>query len=210
MASDEHQWSMVAAERRDVADLGASLTPEQWQSPSLCEGWRVQDVFAHLVQGTEQDAGAYLLSVIKAGFNVNRATLRSAISLADAEEPQRLVERLRKAADLRKRPPGSTVAGVMAEAIVHGQDMRRALDIDRVPPVEHTVLALWSMVRTGWPLGNKRRIAGLRLVASDADWTYGDGAEVRGTAEALLMATCGRAVAIADLNGPGVATLRTR
>ncbi len=66
------------------------------------------------------------------------------------------------------------------------------------------------MVRTGSVLGNKDRIAGLRLVATDTDWSHGEGPEVRGPAEALLMATCGRRVALDDLQGPGLDTLRSR
>lgn len=93
---------------------------------------------------------------------------------------------------------------------MHGQDIRRALAIRRDPPPDRTVAALWSMVRTGSILGNKKRIAGLRLVATDVDWTHGSGPEVRGSAEALLMATCGRHAAMDELTGPGLATLRAR
>ena len=72
------------------------------------------------------------------------------------------------------------------------------------------MVVLDRMKNTGTIMGNKKRIAGVKLVASDSDWTTGDGPEVRGTGEALLMAMCGRKAAVDDLTGEGVATLRSR
>lgn len=210
MPTADEQWAMVAAERNDLADLGETLTPGQWDTPSLCDGWTVRHVFAHVVTGTTQEFLPFLPFLVSSGFNFNRASMRASISVAEARAPEQLVSQLRLNATSRKRPPGSTIAGVMAEAVVHGQDIRRPLGVTRVPPVDRTVLALWSMVRTGLGLGNKKRIAGLRLAATDVDWSYGEGPEVRGPAEALLMATCGRRVALSDLEGPGVETLRSR
>jgi uncharacterized protein (TIGR03083 family) len=206
----EEDWAMVAAERNDLADLGSSLTPAQWATPSLCDGWTVRHVFAHVVMGTVQDIRGLVPFLVRSGFNFNKASMRATIEYGESREPQQLVSELRHNASSRKRPPGSSTAGVMAEAVVHGQDIRRPLGIDRVPPHDRTVLALWSMVRTGLGLGNKKRIAGLRLVATDVDWSYGHGPEVRGPAEALLMATCGRRVALSDLAGPGIDTFRSR
>ena len=50
----------------------------------------------------------------------------------------------------------------------------------------------------------------LRLVATDLEWEHGDGDEVTGTGEALLMAVAGRASALTELDGPGLATLAAR
>jgi uncharacterized protein (TIGR03083 family) len=210
MATADDEWALVAAERNDLADLASTFTPAQWDTPSLCDGWTVRHVFAHVATGTEADVRGFLPFLLRSGFNVNRASMRYTISVGEGRPPEQLVSLLRTNATSRVRLPGTTAAGVMAEALVHGQDIRRPLGIDRVPPADRTVLALWSMVRTGVGLGNKKRIAGLRLVATDVDWTHGEGAEVRGPAEALLMATCGRRVALDDLEGPGVDTLRSR
>jgi uncharacterized protein (TIGR03083 family) len=210
MGTVEDEWALVAAERSDLADLGASLTQAQWDTPSLCDGWTVRHVFAHLVMGTVQDFRGLLPFIVRSPFDLDRASMRAAIAAGEAREPDQLVSTLRLNAASRKRLPGTTTAGVMAEALVHGQDIRRPLGVTRVPPVDRTVLALWSMVRTGFGLGNTKRIAGLRLVATDVDWSHGDGPEVRGPAETLLMATCGRRVALSDLDGPGVDTLRSR
>jgi hypothetical protein len=56
----------------------------------------------------------------------------------------------------------------------------------------------------------RRRLAGLRFEATDLDWSWGSGPVLAGPAEALAMAMTGRAVALAELDGPGVAILRNR
>jgi uncharacterized protein (TIGR03083 family) len=38
----------LRADREEVLVLAASLSPDEWAAPSDCEGWRVQDVVAHL------------------------------------------------------------------------------------------------------------------------------------------------------------------
>ncbi|MFB7758070.1 maleylpyruvate isomerase N-terminal domain-containing protein, partial [Streptomyces sp. NPDC056121] len=44
-------WAIVHAERAAlIDDLARShLTDDQWLKPSLCDGWTVHDVLAHLV-----------------------------------------------------------------------------------------------------------------------------------------------------------------
>ena len=42
-------WTEIAQERRDIADLLEGLTPEQWETPSLCSRWTVRELTAHLV-----------------------------------------------------------------------------------------------------------------------------------------------------------------
>jgi uncharacterized protein (TIGR03083 family) len=46
---DDHQvWSAIDDQRRRVVALLEPLTEAQWDHPSLCEGWSVRDVGAHL------------------------------------------------------------------------------------------------------------------------------------------------------------------
>ncbi len=47
---------LARAEREDLAGFLATLSPEQWQAPSLCEGWRVHDVVAHMLSYDELSA----------------------------------------------------------------------------------------------------------------------------------------------------------
>ena len=98
----------------------------------------------------------------------------------------------------------------LCDTVIHTQDIRRALGQPGTVPQDRLVLALDRMKNVNMVVGNKKRIAGMKLVASDSDWSTGDGPEVRGTGEALLMAMCGRKAAIDDLSGEGVTTLRSR
>ena len=69
--------------------------------------------------------------------------------------------------------------------------LRTALNFARFAPT----------IRGAW------RARGVRLVASDLDWSHGRGPEVRGPGEALLMAMAGRRAALDDVDGPGKAKL---
>ena len=46
-------WALVAGQRRDLADAVADLPGAAWDTPSLCAGWRVRDVVAHVVGNAE-------------------------------------------------------------------------------------------------------------------------------------------------------------
>jgi hypothetical protein len=59
-------------------------------------------------------------------------------------------------------------------------------------------------------VGAKKRIAGLTLNATDANWSTGDGPEVSGPILSLVMVMTGRQAALADLTGNGVTTLSSR
>src|SRR5436190_21123084 len=117
---------------------------------------------------------------------------------------------MRESLPMRSSPPMTKHEDVLAGSVIHTHDSRRALGAPGTVPEERVRAALDRMKNTGTILGNKKRIAGLKLVATDMDWTHGDGVEVRGTGEALLMAMCGRKSALDDLSGDGVATLRSR
>lgn len=203
-------WVWVEEERRELAALGRSLTREEWNAPSLCEGWAVRHVFAHVLQGVTLELWPILPLLVGSRFDVNRAGLLAAITAGDNKRASELLEELDRRAGSRRRLPGTTPAGLLAEAVVHGQDVRRPLGISGAPSPDRVVVALWSMVRTGPPMGNRKRIAGVRLLATDIDWSHGEGLAVKGTAEALLMATCGRQVVLDELEGPGVRTLQER
>jgi uncharacterized protein (TIGR03083 family) len=97
----------------------------------------------------------------------------------------------------------------LVDGMIHQQDIRRPLGQPRVIPPErlHRVLnnALSSPATRG-----ARRTRGARLIATDLDWSHGDGPEVTGPAEALLMAMTARPDAFDQLAGPGKALLAQR
>jgi uncharacterized protein (TIGR03083 family) len=203
-------WAMIAAARTDLAEYLDTLSPEQWDAPSLCSEWRVRDVVAHVVQATtELRLSVVIKRVLKSGFRLNRA-IATAAKEDGALPPSVLLDQLRSGINSRIRPPTTSVDGLLADLVVHTQDIRRALGPPGTIPEARLQAALDNMCGVGGILGNKKRIAGLQLRATDIDWAFGSGPEVSGPGEALLMAMCGRKVALTDLTGDGVAILRAR
>jgi hypothetical protein len=99
---------------------------------------------------------------------------------------------------------------MLGEIVVHGEDIRRPLGLVHTAPEAALVAVADSWKNSNLLIGTKRRIAGLRLRASDAEWRHGDGPEVVGPMNALLLAMSGRHGGIADLSGDGVVTLAAR
>jgi uncharacterized protein (TIGR03083 family) len=197
---------MARDERADLSAFLKTLTPGDWQAQSLCDQWTVKDVVAHVVSYEELTTIGLLQRFAK-GFVVraNEVGVREFAPLS----PQELVEFL----DRHLLPKGLTsgFGGMigLVDGTVHHQDIRRALGRPRTVPVDRLERIL-PLVPGNPRLGAGRRIRGLRLTATDVDWVHGDGPEVRGAGEALLMAMTGRPAALGELSGPGQATLAER
>ena len=209
MTENADVWELLFAERKDLADFLDALTADQWDTQSLCTEWNVRDAAAHVILGITMTKGAFIKSFAKSGFNFNKAMARDAKEFG-ARPPDVIVKELRAHIDDRTLPPGVKPPNMLGDTIVHQQDCRRPLGMLRQVPPERLRVALDAMKGVQPVLGNRKRIAGLELVATDMDWTCGDGPEVRGTGEALLMMMNGRSAAIDDLTGEGVDTLRSR
>jgi hypothetical protein len=102
----------------------------------------------------------------------------------------------------------------LIDVLVHGQDIALPLGRPRAVPVDAATTAATRVWTVGWPLRTafaaRRRLAGLRLVATDVDWSVGEGDEVAGPIDALLLLLTGRTAALGRLAGPGVARLPAR
>jgi uncharacterized protein (TIGR03083 family) len=99
---------------------------------------------------------------------------------------------------------------MLGEVVVHGEDIRRPLGVHAMVATDAVVECLELYKRANFPVGTKKRIAGLKLSASDVEWSHGAGPEVSGPALSLLLVMAGRAVAVDELSGEGVAVLRPR
>jgi uncharacterized protein (TIGR03083 family) len=193
----------VAAARRALADLLDTLDPAAWATPSLCARWTVRDVVAHLTLSTETRSLPTLLAVARARGDLDGVFERDARARA-AEEPAHLVARLRAAAGSRHRLRLSSPVDPLNDLLVHGQDIARPLGIDH-PVRRDRVLLVLDTVWATRMYGASRRFAGLRVVATDADWATGEGPEVHGPVAELLLVATGRAAGLAALGGPGAA-----
>ncbi|BBY55784.1 maleylpyruvate isomerase family mycothiol-dependent enzyme [Mycobacterium koreense] len=199
---------LAAAERADLAALLKSLTAEQWRVPSPCDGWTVRDVVAHMLSYDELGLTGLARRFARGHLHLDQA---NALGLADFADctPRQLLDLLDRCITPRglTRGFGSRIA--LLDAMVHHQDIRRPLGMPRDIPGKRLVPAL-NFARMAPPIGARQRIHGLRLVATDLDWAAGEGLDVMGPAEALLMAIAGRHGVAEELDGPGAATLRER
>jgi uncharacterized protein (TIGR03083 family) len=128
--------------------------------------------------------------------------------LAD-DSTEQLIALLRDNAEPHGMGAGFGGRVALTDNMIHQQDIRRALGLARTIPVERVCAAL-DFVRYSPTIRGALRVRGVRLVATDADWSHGKGPEVRGPGEALLMVMAGRPAALADLDGPGVPTVAAR
>ncbi|WP_206330711.1 maleylpyruvate isomerase family mycothiol-dependent enzyme, partial [Modestobacter sp. KNN46-3] len=200
----------VAAQRRVLADLLDTLHDHEWTTPSLCQGWTVHDVLAHLTLSTRQSTAGMVLRILRARGDFDRAEARAARERAAAHPPTVLTAQLRETAALDRRVGVSSRWDPLVDVLVHSQDIARPLGRRLPTPPDLAVPALehvWSNVFYGRPA---RRMSGLRLVATDTAWVGGDGPEVCGTAGDLLLLATGRPVSASGVTGPGVGEAAAR
>jgi len=207
MSADEKSiMDMAYDERADLAAFLETLTPQEWHAPSLCDGWTVKDVVAHMVSYEELTT----FGLVKR-FAKGRVVHANEVGVEEFApmSPQELMDFL--ARHLRPRGLTAGFGGMIAlvDGTVHHQDIRRALGRPRTVPVDRLERIL-PLVPGNPRLGAGRRIRGLRLRATDVTWQHGNGPEVSGTGEALLMAMTGRHEAVNELTGPGQATIAGR
>lgn len=201
--------ALARRERQEFADLLDTLSPQQWQTPTLCAGWTVRDVVAHTIAYLGQTRRGLTAAMIATRGHVDRineAARRGHAGLG----PDQLRALMRAGIDPSGAGAlyGSRVA--LIECLIHQQDIRRPLGLPR-PMDHHALVASLTYARVSPVIGGAWRTRGLRLVANDLDWSAGRGVEIHGPGEALLLAMTGRVDAVADeLRGPGVADLRSR
>ena len=193
---------LARAEREDLLALLETLGPEQWQHPSLCQGWRVCDVVAHVLSYEELGPLGLLRRFAAGRFTTDRT---NAVGLAAYRDrsPEELVELLRA-----HLTPSGLTAGLggrigLTDALIHHQDVRRPLGLPRQVPVGRVTTALQTALFAPVVRG-VLRVWDVRLVATDVDWSFGRGPEVHGPAESLLMTVAGRRGVLGELSGPGV------
>jgi uncharacterized protein (TIGR03083 family) len=202
-------WQMIKDERVSLVDALAALPVADWDKPSLCSGWPVRDVVAHMIATANMTPPKFVFELVGSGFKFQKLTRKDIQRHGAGKTSAELVGALRARTDARTAPPGPP-ASWLGETVVHGEDIFRALGGYREHPITH-VLAVADFYKTSNLLiGAKTRIAGVTLQATDADWRHGSGPEAAGPAIALVMAMTGRKTALDDLDGDGVAVLRGR
>ncbi|WP_327100674.1 maleylpyruvate isomerase family mycothiol-dependent enzyme [Nocardia vinacea] len=208
-AMEQFVFAAVADERRRIADLLDELDEAQLATPSLCAGWDIKTVAAHLVSVLADSFWTFQWRTVR-----HRSLAAGIDELARrrAREPAaEIADTLRRCADRPISPPLFGPLDPLADIVVHSGDIRIPLGLPFAPDPRRAGLALDFLTgpwRIGFvPLG---RLRGIRLCATDIDRTWGRGDEVRGSAAALLMSVGGRTALLHQLDGPALPLLRRR
>lgn len=200
--------ALAEEERTEMLALLRSLSATQWVAPSLCTQWRVRDVATHVVSYDELSKPHLAATFLRGGLRVSRVNDVALKRYGDLA-PDGIIDLV--ARNLRPRGLTSGLGGGIAltDSTIHHQDIRRALGLPRAAPASR-LPAVLDFALGAPTLPVKKNARGLRLVATDIDWSTGDGPEVAGAGEALLMSLAGRPQAVDELGGPGLGTLRSR
>jgi uncharacterized protein (TIGR03083 family) len=201
-------WAAVDAERAGLADLLEDLSADEWEHSSLCAGWRVRDVAAHLALA-HMGIGAVIPAIVRARGSFDRMIRDTALVHA-AVPADEIVAEIRGMVGSRRHAPGVSMVEPLTDVLVHGQDIAVPLGRERtVPPAAAAIAAtrVWTM---GWPVWARRRLRGLALRATDHPWEVGAGQRIEGPMGDLLLLLTGRAMVLPRLSGDGVATLERR
>ncbi len=181
----------TVAERARLADLLDGLTPAQWAAPSLCDGWRVREVVAHLTMPYRLSGPRFLLGLVRSGFRFNRFADRAARADTAALTDAQLLASLRDNIHTHWRPPGGGAIGALSHDVIHGLDFTQPLGLPAVPP---------DRIRLVLEAAGEKNLAyfgvdltGRRLIADDVDLSLGEGPqEIRMSAKEVLLTVTGR------------------
>ena len=208
---DDKVWGEVEAARLRLADALDALSDNEWERPSLCSGWRVRDVAAHLTLPPQLSAWGWTKELLRAGGSFNRM-IRDSARRAAVQPTTEIVAQLRKHAASRLLPPapGAGSDTTVMDVLTHTQDIAIPLGVNVEIPPEAAYAGLGSLWRLKFPFNPRKAISGVRLVATDSAWDVGDGPEVVGPTSALLLLLTNRPAAFDRLSGDGVARLAAR
>jgi uncharacterized protein (TIGR03083 family) len=198
--NEEAIFAAIADERRQLADLFDSLDARQLASASMCAGWTVHHVAAHVTTLFNISMPAMAWRIAKSGFDFSKAVDRLTAELAQRPIAE-ITQQLRDNADDRRHPPGRPLAP-LTDLIVHGEDVRRPLGILRNVQLDRCLAAM-NFITSGRATGflPRGRLSGVKLVATDVDRSWGLGQVIHGPVIDLLLASTGRRPAFATLGG---------
>ncbi|WP_350276944.1 maleylpyruvate isomerase family mycothiol-dependent enzyme [Kribbella sp. HUAS MG21] len=214
--NDDELWGAIDAQRLRTAGWLETLRPDDWTHRSLCDGWTVRDVAGHLTL-QQMGLGDVLRLALKhpGVHSLNWMIMTSAREKA-ALPTEQLIGEIRAMVGSRRHNLGVTGYETLLDIVVHGQDM--AVPLGRSLPVPPEVAVTAATRAWGYQASRSGRrkskvfqplpYAGLRLVATDLDWSVGDGPELRGPVLSLLLLLTGRRVVLPQLEGPGAQSLQ--
>jgi uncharacterized protein (TIGR03083 family) len=202
-------WQAVDEERSALADDLGTLDDSQWDAQSLCDQWKIRHVVGHLVGGADVKIGPFLTGMLRSGMSFNRYIAREGLTLG-ASPTEELLGQFRRTIGTHRSPPGAKPEITLTDLVCHCGDIRRPTGMSRNVPEATLRTVADTMKDIGFPIQVKKRIAGLRMAATDADWSAGDGPGIEGPLASLIFVMAGRKAPLDELSGEGKQVLQSR
>jgi uncharacterized protein (TIGR03083 family) len=199
-AQDAEITASIAAERRELAAVLGGLPPESWDAPTLCAGWRVREVVAHITMPFRYRPPRFAFEMVRSRGNFNRMADRCARRDA-AAAPAELAAALRDNERNPWKPPGGGYQGALIHDVIHGLDITVALGLGRQVPAERLGIVLDGITAAKSARFFGTDLDGIELRADDLDWSFGSGTPVSGPAQDLALLVAGRKLPPGHLRG---------
>jgi uncharacterized protein (TIGR03083 family) len=195
---------MIAAQRAELGEVLAGLPGPGWDEPTLCAGWRVREVVAHITMPFRYGGPRFMLELARSRGRFNAMSDRVARRDAARMSPAELAEAVRSNAGHPWKPPGGGFTGALAHDLIHGLDITVPLGLAKPVPEERLRLVLPGSLTDRSVTFFGTDLDGIELRAEDMDWTLGSGTPLTGAAADLLLVLCGRKLPPGRLAGaPG-------
>jgi len=196
---------MIAAQRGELAAVLDALPASGWDEPTLCAGWRVREVVAHVTMPFRYSGRRFFLELARSRGRFNEMADRVALRDAARMSPAELAEAVRSNIGHPWRPPGGGFSGALAHDVIHGLDITVPLGLAFPIPEERLRRVLPGSAHDKTVTFFGTDLAGIEFRARDLDWTLGAGTPLTGAAADLLLAMCGRKLPAGRLSGEAAA-----
>lgn len=207
--TDAQLRELIADERRSLAAVLADLPAASWDAPTLCAGWRVRELVAHMTMPFRYSTPRFLTEMARSGGRFHRMADRVARRDALMMTPSQLQAGLRDNVEFPWSPPGGGFQGALTHDVVHGLDFTVPLGLGPRVPSETLAVALSNVATPSTLRHFEVDLTGVELRADDLDWSYGSGDRVSGSAQDLLLVLCGRRLPLGSLRGVSASRLTT-
>lgn len=199
--------ALIDIELTRLLNVLGKLDDRQWNTASSCAGWRVRDVAVHLLMPYQMSVPRFFIKMAAAGFNFDKMADRWATE--DTRTHEQILEALRLTNQAPFHVPGAPPEAPLSHLVIHAEDIYQPLGIKHTinPQSANIVLNQLTTARARRSL-KPGMFEGLAFSARDSGWSYGTGAEVIGSASALITTLAGRAAAVDKLSGDGVTQIR--
>lgn len=203
----ETVWRRIHAGRRTLVEVLAGLDDAQWQSPSVCPGWTVQDVAAHVISAPQIRFRDFPGIIWRGRFDLNRAILLEGQRAGRAPTAD-ILEQYARLDGSRGLAPATTPYEPMLDVLVHTQDIARPLGLEIEMPADAAAVSTDRALAHSRIFG-RPQLDRVRLVATDIEWSHGSGPTVEAPMGELLLLATGRAADVRRVAGAGTALVRT-